>query len=288
MMTRSILVGWLAVSSSLLGGCVFEEPMIVDADASGTEGSTVGTTTAPTTETSTTGPTTTVGPTTDPTVADSTTTEGPLDTTAENTSDVTATSDTSTTSTTGDPCVAACEGLACGTTDDCECGECSGMNQCAADQTYCAQRVGFFNDFGFSSTVGGQLQLGFRFTVAAPTNVRRLGLIAWGAGANVRMAVYEHDGAGPQSRVVQTAVVQLYANGVNEFDVPPTPIAPGDYWVMLHTETSTPLRRTLNGDNGHEEALRTMIPFAAGFPDVMNDEAVLNDYRYNLYMVIEE
>ena len=41
-------------------------------------------------------------------------------------------------------------------------------------------------------------------------------------------------------------------------------------------------------DNMYEAAVRNSIPFASGFPVTMDDEAVLNDYRYNVYMVVEE
>jgi hypothetical protein len=287
---RSILIGCPLCLGTLLAGCPFEEPPVIqDSEGSGTAGdaTTSGTsTTTPTTTTPTT--TTTDGPTTDATTVDPTTV-GPLDTTADSTtSEVTVTDSSSSSGSTGDPCVPACDGIACGMVDACDCGECGPMAMCTDDQSYCAMPIGYFNDFGFSASVGGQLQLGFRFPVFAPTTVRRLGLIAWGAGANVRLALYDHDGVGPANRLVQTGAVMLYANGNNEFDVGATPIAPGDYWVMVHTEGNTPLRRTPNGDNGYEEALRAAIPFAAGFPVAMNDEMVITDYRYNLYMVVEE
>jgi hypothetical protein len=286
MTTRSILLGCLGLGTLLAGGC-FEKAPMIDPDDSGTD-ETVAGTTAPSTETTTAPPTTTV----DPTTSEPTTTN-PLDTTADGTTtEVSATDSTSTSdsSTTGDPCVAACDGLACGPAGACDCGMCGPMATCATDKTYCGLPIGFSNDFGDSSNpVGGQLQLGFGFEVFAPTNVRRLGLIAGGAGANVRLALYDDDGAGPYTRLVQTGAVVLYANGVNEFDVGATPIAPGTYWVMLHTEGNTPLRRTLNGDNMYPgRALRSPVPFASGFPVTMTDETMASDYRYNLYMVVEE
>ena len=38
----------------------------------------------------------------------------------------------------------------------------------------------------------------------------------------------------------------------------------------------------------HIRAGGQMVPFAEGFPDAMDDEMVVTDYRYNLYMVVEE
>lgn len=284
MTTRSIVLGCLGLAT-LLGGC-FEDPISNPTTSDSTGASTTtdtttsltGTTGAPTTTTAT-GPTT--GPTSSPT------TTGPLDTTADETTMGVEVTDSDSTGPV-DPCESACDGLACGLFAGCDCGTCSLMSTCAADQTYCAVPIGFFNDFGATAQVGGQLQLGFRFQVFEGRRVRRLGVISRGAGVNVRLALYNHDGLGPDTRIVQTGAVALYANGVNEFDVGATDIVPGDYWVMLHTEGSTQLARTFNGDNGHEEALRTGIPFADGFPAMMTDEMVINDYRYNLYMVVED
>ena len=38
----------------------------------------------------------------------------------------------------------------------------------------------------------------------------------------------------------------------------------------------------------YEEALRNPAAFASGFPMVMSDEVILDDYAYNVYMVVEE
>jgi hypothetical protein len=283
---RSIL---LACSSAVLFGCFDDPPPIVDPSTTGTAGdttaaTTLGMTTAlPTTTTETTA-TTTV----DPTTVDSTTV-GPLDTTAESTtSEGSATDSTSSSSTTGDPCVPACAGLVCGPIDACECGECGPMATCSTDQSYCGVPVGHPNDFGDVADLNPQLQFGHRFTVFAPTTVRRLGVISAGAGPQVRLALYDHDGAGPANRLVQTGAVPLFANGVNEFDVGATPIAAGDYWVMMHTDVSTFVTRTFDGMTNYELALRSGIPFASGLPMTMNDEMVIDDYGYNLYMVVEE
>lgn len=284
MTMRANTLGFLALGM-LLTGCPFEEPPVISEDSETTGDATTGgpTTTTPTTTTptTTTTDTTTMDPTVDPT------TMGPLDTTASTTSEVSAT-DSSSSSTTADPCDGVCEGLVCDMVDGCVCGECGPMATCAEDQTYCGLPVGFYNDFGTTDAPPAQAQFGFRFSVFEATTVRRLGVITAGAGAMVRLALYDHDGVGPANRLVQTGAVALYANGNNEFDVGATPIAAGDYWVMLHTEGSTPLRRTFNGDKGYEVALRLAIPFASGFPATMDDELIDYDYRYNLYMIVEE
>lgn len=285
MTTRSFSLGCLA-GFVLLGGCFEDEPII---DPSTTSEGTAGTTEATSTSTtSNTAPTTTT--TTDPTAGpttNGTTTVDPSDS-ADGSTTMVGVTDASGTTMGPDPCELACDGLACDMAEGCNCGECSPMAVCAADQTYCGMPIGFFNDFGGTAQVSGQVQLGFRFQVFEPRTVRRLGVISRGAGVDVRLALYSHDGAGPADRIVQTGAVTLYANGINEFDVGATPIMPGEYWVMLHTAGSTPLARTFNGDNGYEEAVRTGIPFMDGFPMTMSDEMVITDYRYNVYVVVED
>lgn len=278
---RSILLGGPLCLGTMLAGCPFEDPPVIqDTESTGAVDPTTGSTTSsPTTNEPATSMPTTSEPATE-TMVDSTTTVSVDDTTAD-------ASDTSTSDpTTGDPCVAACEGLACGTAGSCDCGMCGPMSSCADDQSYCSEPIGYYNMFPQFVSVNGDVQFGFRFTVFEPRTVRRLGVIASGAGSDIRMALYDHDGSGPANRLVQTGAVTLYAAGANEFDVGSTSIMPGDYWVMLHTDGLTPLYRTL--EDGYEVVFRTMVPFANGFPMTLDDEVVSTEFRYNLYMVVEE
>jgi hypothetical protein len=285
MRMRSILLGGPLGLGTMLAGCPFEDPPVIqDTESTGDVDPTASTSSPPiTSDPSTTEPTTSE-PSTETMVASTTVS---VDDTSTNgtTSEV---SDTSTSdATTGDPCVLACDGLACGTADACECGMCGPMATCADDQSYCGEPIGYSGVFPDSEPLNAQLQIGYRFTVLEPRTVRRLGVIASGAGSDIRLALYDHDGLGPANRVVQTGAVTLYASGPNEFDVGATPIVPGDYWVMIHTAGPTPLYRTLTYE--FEAAVRQMIPFASGFPATMDDEEVdLNEFRWNLYMVVEE
>lgn len=279
MSLRSIVLG--CVAGTVLPGCFVEDPPPVVPMTTTTDGSdgTVSMS-GPMTD----GPMTTVGPTTDQPTTDEPTTVGPTTGMDDTTTDPTAVdSDT-------DGCMMACEGVVCGMAEGCEepCGECGPMATCAVDQTYCGLPIGFYNDFGDSFPVYAELQFGFRFQIFEARVVRQLGVIAAGAGPQVRLALYDHDGTGPANRIVQTGAVDLYAVGHNEFNVGATPIEPGEYWVMIHTATMTPLARTFNNDNDYELALRSMVPFASGFPDTMDDEMIVPDYRYNLYMVVED
>jgi len=286
MTTRSTLLGCFA-SVLALSGC-FEEPLpepeATETGGDATEGVTTSTSTDPSA--------TSIGSATDSADSGSTspamTTIGPMDTGSDSTTSMVTATDTGESTGPGDPCEPVCAGLACGDQEMCNCGMCSAMATCADDQSYCGLPVGFYNPFADQAQVFGEVQLGFRFQIFENRTVRRLGVIAGGAGAEVRMALYGHDGNGPSNRIVQTGAVMLYAMGNNEFDVGATELAPGDYWVMLHTNGPAPLRRTPNLDNNYEIAVRGGIPFGDGFPMSMTDEMVVTDYRYNLYMVVED
>jgi hypothetical protein len=285
MRMRSIMLGGPLCLGTMLAGCPFEDPPVIqDTESTGAVDPTIGTTSAPpTTSDPTTSEPTTSEPSTE-TMGGTTTVSADDTSTGATTSAVSDTSASDTTS--SDPCVLACDGLACGTADSCECGTCGPMATCADDQSYCGEPIGYSNVFPDPEPMFAQRQIGFRFTVLEPRTVRRLGVIASGAGSDIRLALYDHDGSGPANRVVQTGAVTLYANGPNEFDVGATPIVPGDYWVMIHTDGPTPLYRTLTYN--HESANRSDIPFVSGFPVTMDDETTPNDSRWNLYMVVEE
>lgn len=284
---RSILLGGPLCLGTMLAGCPFEDPPIIqDTESTGPVDPTTGstsitpTTSDPTTSAPTTsepGTETMVDPTTTTVSVDDTSTDGTTSPVSETTSDTT---------TNGDPCELACDGLACGEVDACDCGMCGPMATCADDQSYCGEPIGYYNVFPDPEPMFGEVQIGYRINVLEPRTVRRLGVIASGAGSDIRLALYDHDGSGPANRIVQTGSVTLYANGPNEFDVGSTPIMPGDYWVIIHTDSLTPLYRTLTYD--FESCYRSMIPFASGFPVTMDDELIQDDFRYNFYMVVEE
>ncbi len=283
MIEHLIRLGCLGLS--LTAVACFEEGTTVDP----TEGSTGTSTTMGGGSTTTGGSTSTTGLTTD--VLDSTTvdptTEGPAVTDSSGTtSEVTATDSTTGSESTG--CVPACDGVACGMENTCmtDCGMCGAMATCADDQSYCGLPIGFFNNFGNNAQVNGSIQVGYRFEVFQQRTVQQLGVIAWGAGTNVRLALYDDDGNGPANRLAQTSEVMLLNVGNNNFDIGATVIQPGDYWVFVHTESMTPLVRTLSFN--FEAAQRLGVPFAEGFPMLMGDENVTTDFRYNLYMVVEE
>ncbi|MCH9681669.1 MAG: hypothetical protein K0V04_09570 [Deltaproteobacteria bacterium] len=262
---------------SLLATACFEDEPIVD-PATNNPSSTAGTTEVGT-STNRDDTSTSVG------MADSTTV-GPSSS-SSTTSEVSATDSTSVDDTTG--CQPACDGIACGMERDCgtSCGMCAPMATCAADQSYCGIPIGYYNDFGEGGDVFGSVQVGFEFEVVERSTVRQLGVIATGAGTMVRLALYADDGSGPDELLAQTGPVMLTSVGYNDYDVAARTIDAGQYWVMIHTEAITLLARTPTADFPGA-AQRLGIPFGEGFPAVMTNENIVNDYRYNLYMVVED
>lgn len=279
MTTRSILLGCLG-SAWLLGGCIFEEPI----PPIMTDGGEESTATVGDSVTSTMGPSTGMA-TTDSTTVGLTTMS--LDTTADDT----ASGDSGSGSSTGpgDPCVELCMVLACGAQDGCDCGECPNPEAtCSDDQTYCGVSIGADTPLPFQASISAGFQLGYPYEVFQPRVVRRLGIITWGGGTDIRLALYDDDGSGPDNLLAETGQVTLYTDGPNEFDLGAMPIEAGTYWVMLHTGASTPILRGLNGELNFTRALRSNIPFGDGFPAVMDDETIALDYQYNIYMVVED
>jgi hypothetical protein len=137
--------------------------------------------------------------------------------------------------------------------------------------------------------VVGDVIFGHRVTVPANTTLKALGVIAGAAGPNVQLALYS-DSSGPQTRMRQSGEFAL-VNDDNRIEVPDTALTAGDYWIMMHTEGLTSLGRTAADDNDHEFA----YVFEAypddgsnSFPLTLDGDAIVEDYRYNLYIIVEE
>jgi hypothetical protein len=52
-------------------------------------------------------------------------------------------------------------------------------------------------------------------------------------------------------------------------------------------EALTPLRRTAVGDDTHEQ-FYSVVDFDAVMPASLDDEVVINDLLYNLYVVVDD
>lgn len=182
------------------------------------------------------------------------------------------------------PCIPDCGDAVCGDDPVCatECGSCDGDAVCASDGTYCGLPLGYFDDLGDVGSLSSGVIVGHRVTVPADTNLRRFGIIA-GEGGNARLALYT-DAGGPQNLVAETGEVALAA-GVNEIDVPATAIDQGVYWMAIQLEQATDLRRT---SDPIYEIFFLVSSYDEGYPAVMSNDDTVSDFRFNLYIVVED
>ena len=170
-----------------------------------------------------------------------------------------------------------------GATDEQDvCAACTEDAMCVGAPAFCADPVGHSADFGDTRQVYGGIAFGYAITLEAPREVRALAVLSGGAGPVVRMALYDRSSG---ARLVVSDDVALGAAlEVTEAPVPTTLLEPGSYWVVLHTQASTPIRGSFDGDTGYETLFLGERDFADGLPEQLGDEAeVTTDYRYNFY-----
>ncbi len=212
-----------------------------------------------------------------------------------------STTSTTTQADTSTGCSPTCADQACGIEPACgtSCGECSMPGQgvpfagCVEQgHWYCGLRLGFPLMFGPSPPLNADLVIGYRVTLVQQRTVRALGLLTAGAGdAPVRMALYAHDVPTdtPAALLAETGAVAV-ANGHNLYPIDyPDPLPAGDYWVMLHSGLPLTLFRTQSIE--HELFLLTDVPFdpnASAFPPELTGQPLSTNFRYNLYMVVED
>lgn len=195
-------------------------------------------------------------------------------------------------STDSEECVPDCSGVACGQDPLCalDCpDQCTAAAMCAEDQSYCALALGNPDYLGSDAEVVGGIVFGHRVTLPSNTTLKALGVIAGAAGPNVQLAIYS-DSDGPHTRMRQSGEFSLQ-DDANEVSVPDTALTAGDYWIMIHTEDITSLGRTSGADNDHEfayEFINYPNDGADSFPLNLDGDQIVEDYRYNLYIIVEE
>ncbi len=157
---------------------------------------------------------------------------------------------------------------------------------------YCGQRLGYPDILGMGSIPNGNIQFGYRVTLNQPRQIRALGVLASGAGVDIRMALYANDEdgvvGGPTERLAVTGSVGLVA-GYNDIDINPRMLDAGDYWVMVHTSTPPPLYRSVNDD--YEVILVTNVPYdpqVNAFPMNLGSPTPIETFGYTLYIVVED
>jgi hypothetical protein len=231
-------------------------------------------------------------PSVDPTGNTATTdATGGVDTTgATDTSDPTSaessTDPTASSSTGNMQCEPACGALVCGDDPVCgeSCGACDAGETCNDQGAYCGLELGWPDDFGFTGDVNADVLFGHRVTLPAAATLRRFGVIAGGNGT-VRMGLYTQAN-GPDDLVAQSGEFDVIA-GSNESSIDGVALVAGDYWIGVIAGASVPLRVTAPGDDSHEQ-FYALHSYDDALPPTLTTETVVNDYRYNLYVVVDD
>jgi hypothetical protein len=108
-------------------------------------------------------------------------------------------------------------------------GVASGSDHCDADATTtCILHVGYDEEFPGASVHFPGYVIGCRVAVTSAMTVTDLAVIGKAAGANVRMALYNH-----RFELVVEAASTPMVEGVIEVPVDPTPIDADSHWIMV-------------------------------------------------------
>ncbi len=175
------------------------------------------------------------------------------------------------------------------------CGRCGGPSPqllgCVEHgHWYCGERLGFGEVLPVEASVSPMHLAGFQVVLEQNRRLRALGVLAVGAGANIRMALYSGDGpsGGPNLRRALTGEVAV-VGGYNEYQVEELEeLEPGPYWVFIQTDDPAPLMyRSLNPV--HPVALVPNVEFEPGaFPRTMTKVTPMETYGFTVYMVVQE
>ncbi|MEM9693048.1 MAG: hypothetical protein AAGA56_10920, partial [Myxococcota bacterium] len=165
----------------------------------------------------------------------------------------TTTPDPTTTPTSTDSCDAICAPNRCALVGQCDCGLCGrdGADLAPDDPVclqgqVCGEARGYSADFGSTASVIPDVAFGQPITFAEPETVRSLAILSGGSGPTVRLGLYRaRDG---MRLLIVDDVTLGSALEVTEVPIEPLPLEAGDYFIVLHSQTNTPLRRTFNGD----------------------------------------
>ena len=100
------------------------------------------------------------------------------------------------------------------------------------------------------------------------------------ASGNVKVAIYNDDSDAPDSRIVQSSGDSVTA-GWNEIDITDQYLSPGDYWLMILTDTANIAKYGTGSTN--QRAYKTGQPYADGFPSSFGTPTGRGGYIYSIY-----
>jgi len=164
---------------------------------------------------------------------------------------------------------------------------------CADDEIndLAKQHTGPYNigndvQFGGSLGLGGDnvFAMGI-LQVPVPSNLVRLSsYVSSLAGATqIRMGLYRDNAGTPANRVVGTPPKPI-AVGLNSFNVPPTPLPAGGYWIAILVNGSINIRADVGGTQGPTKFFSHT--FGDPWPSTFLPHSTLNNDPINLYMTV--
>ncbi len=191
----------------------------------------------------------------------------------------------------GCPAPPECDALVCGAPPDgCpgSCGECSPFAQCIDDGAACGFALGWPNDLGFTGTPVPNLVFGHPVVLSNPANLTELGVLGDGQAGLARLSLYGSLGGpgGPGALLHASPEFALVAGDNTRTVSPPVALLPGTYWITIHLELESPIRRSAPGN--------TQNPIVIAFEDFntipgsLVNAQITTDYQYNLFARLTE
>lgn len=164
------------------------------------------------------------------------------------------------------------------------CGECMPPFDCMDSGALCGLTFGWPAELGDPVTIGADVIFGHPIQLPADATLAELSFLSGQLAGQGRMGLYTDDGMGPAELVAVTAPGAIVAgvNSFDSFDILQDPLPAGDYWIMLQLSIDTLVHRSPPGDDDHPLAFM-LRDYALGFPQVMGEEFINNDYQHNLF-----
>jgi hypothetical protein len=123
--------------------------------------------------------------------------------------------------------------------------------------------------------------LGSVLNISVPATVTHLSLIAKTGGPQVKMALYTDSGGVPDELVVGTTAHTLVA-GVQDFPVPATPVAAGDYWIMAVYDTDASI--AYDFEDGNPSYAFRLHTFSDPLPAEFGPAVVAGSQSFSYYL----
>lgn len=139
--------------------------------------------------------------------------------------------------------------------------------------------AGYDREFPYTSVLARNYLLGHPITITSEMVVLELNLISKRTASNGRVALYT-DVAGVPAELVVGSDSQGIRSGSNDFDVAPTRIPPGSYWLMAVYDSTAYTAENRDRNTVYYVAMSQSAPF----PEVLTGLRSYSGYRHNYFL----